>query len=306
MCRSIKLTILAIWCVKFFAQSAWAVIPYSPVPATGLPVVGPNALAPDGLYGKEYSHDPDFSVLGPALDPEQVVAWDGAGGTADGVDYTGTRPTWMMDQEVDAIANTRDALFDEQLRDDAHLIFSHDDMIAGYGGGGGPMLVPVPSAGPVTLSNGMTIGGAGEVSIELAGAFHPPEIQDVWARQPEVNGMPLPDDVDGVEVWGPEPREIIEPDAPIIGDADKYSLDVDVLSGVSVWNASGSPYIGWPTIVGAVEALLGAVPSTAFSLRDDHQGRRAINVDALTESASQIRQSTSTVGDFLLFSSWLM
>ena len=96
--------------------------------------------------------------------------------------------------------------------------------------------------------------------------------------------MPLPADVDGTEVWGPEPREINEPDAPVIGDVDKYSLDVDFPSGVSVWDGSGTPYVSWPTIVSTVESLLGPMPSSAFSLRDETQGRQAINLDALMVS----------------------
>ena len=106
-------------------------------------------------------------------------------------------------------------------------------------------------------------------------------IQTPWASAPEVNGMPLPVDVDGLEVWGKEPGEVNEPEVPVYGDADKYSLDVDLPSGVSVWNAAGTPYVGWGSIVSAVESLLGPVPGTAFSLRDEHQGRQAINLDAL-------------------------
>lgn len=281
-----RLVTLNLATVFLAASPAAAVIPYSPVPAPGPPVVGPGLSAPPEVYGKEYSHDLDFSVLGPTLDPQQVIAWDGMGGTADAVDYTGTRPDWERDQEVDALANSRDALFDETVRDEAHLVFSHDDLIAAYGvaGGGGPALVPVPSGGPIFLSNGNAIGGAGEVSYELAGMFAPPITQGVWAKQPDVNGMPLPNDVDGLEVWGPEPRREVEPGAPVVSDADKYSLDVDLPSGVSVWNASGSPYISWPTIVASVESLLGPAPPTAFSLRDEHQGRQAINLDALMVS----------------------
>ncbi len=272
------------------STNALAVIPYSPVPVAGVPTVGPGILPPPAVYGKEYSHDFDFSVSAPALvDPQQIIAWDGAGGTADTTDYTGTRPTWTPDQEIDAIANHRDALFDETLMDMAHLVFSHDDVIAAYGvggGGGGPTLVPVPSGGPVFLSNGFAIGGAGEVSIEEAGAFAPfvPSPQGVWATQPEVNGMPLPVDVDGTELWGPEPEEFGEPGAPVVGDADKYSLDVDLPSSVSIWNGSGTPYVSLATITSAVTTLLGPVPPTAFSLRDGSQGEQPINLDALMVS----------------------
>jgi hypothetical protein len=85
--------------------------------------------------------------------------------------------------------------------------------------------------------------------------------------------MPFPNDIDGVEVWGPEPG--------INGDANKYSLDIDFNSlstaipndAVSVWNLSGSAYIGLSTIRAAVENLLGDVPTSVPP--------EAINLDAL-------------------------
>ena len=71
--------------------------------------------------------------------------------------------------------------------------------------------------------------------------------------------MPFPNDIDGVEVWGPEPA--------FADDANKYSLDVDAMSGfaglpaTSVWNApSGTPYISQAMITSAVTSLLGPLP----------------------------------------------
>lgn len=110
----------------------------------------------------------------------------------------------------------------------------------------------MPSAGPIVLPIG-TIAGAGEISYELAGAFSPPSTVGTWAVQDDVNKMPRPIDVDGLEVWGPEPA--------LTGDANKYSLDTDVFGlppggGVSVWNLSGTPYILQSTIASAVGTLL--------------------------------------------------
>ncbi|MEN1678083.1 MAG: PEP-CTERM sorting domain-containing protein [Planctomycetota bacterium] len=280
--------LLAAATVLTAASVAHAVVPYKPAPVTGTPVVGSGMSSPDEVFGKEYSHDFDFSTLGPFADPEQVIAWDGKGGTADSVDYTGTRMFFEEDFEVDAIANTRDALFDQVRREEAHLTFSHDDMVFGYDFSMGfPAItpIPVPSGGPVFLSNGNMIGGAGEVSVEEAVAFGaPPASQFAWASLSEVNAMPEPVDVDGLEVWGPEPREGEGERGVVVGDADKYSLDVDFPSGASVWNASGTPYIGHPMIVSAVESLLGPIPPTAFDPRSQHQGRQAINLDALMVS----------------------
>lgn len=276
---------LSVFAVALLGTSpALAAIPYAPVPVFGPPVIGPGAMPPSFVYGKEYSHDFDFSVIGPTPDPEQVINWDGTGGTSDGIDYSGSRLEWTPDQQVDAIASQRDALYDQTIRDESHLTFSHDDLIAMYGPGGGLGLFTVPSAGSVFISNGNAIGGAGEVSVEGAGLFTPSPLQSVWAKQTEVNGMPLPKDVDGTELWGPGPLDGGDPEFPFIGDADKYSLDVDTPSGVSVWNASGTPYISQSMIVGAVTSLLGPIPGSAFSLHDDHQGQQAINLDALMVS----------------------
>ncbi|MEO1496688.1 MAG: PEP-CTERM sorting domain-containing protein [Planctomycetota bacterium] len=282
MRHTLRFTALALAGLFAASPAALAVIPYSPVSPIGPPIIGPGLSPPDAVYGKEYSHDRDFSVAGPVADAQQVIAWDGAGGTADTVDFTGTREGWEEDQQIDAIANARDALFSETLRDASHLIFSHDDFVAGYISPGVPVAQPIPSGGPIGLANGNVINGAGEVSVELGAAVTGPNLQFGWASQPEVNAMPLPVDVDGLEVWGPEPRENNqEPGAPVVGDVNKYSLDVDWPSGVSVWNGAGSAYIGWPTIVTAVESLLGPIPGSAFDFREGNQGRQAINLDAL-------------------------
>lgn len=136
-----------------------------------------------------------------------------------------------------------------------------------------PVPLPVPAGGPVLLSNGNLIGGSGELSVERAGAFTPPSTQHLWASQGEINGMPLPRDIDGVELWGNEPA--------LTADTDKYSLDLDFLSGTSVWNGSGTPYIDHGTIVSAVETLLGPIPGPAFLPFDDQESINAINLDAL-------------------------
>lgn len=247
--------------------------------------LGPLLASPSVVPGKEYSHDFDEETLAPGgiPDPEQVIAWDGSGGTADGVDYSLTRPSYPADDQVDAIANHGDHLFRQvqgggDTVDTAHLIFSHDDMISIYtvppGGGALPSPFIVPSAGPVMISNGNLIGGAGELSYETAFAFTPASSQGVWATQPVINSMPVPRDVDGVEVWGPEPA--------FTADADKYSLNVDFFSGVSVWNATtGTPYISQATIAAAVTSLLGPVGAGVLPYPTFIDGDHAINLDAL-------------------------
>ncbi len=276
MSCSLKNWLLTVAIVMSSTSVSWAVIPYSPVPATGAPFPGPLVEPAKVITGKEFSHDEDYTVASGVAtpDPQQVINWDGSGGTMDGVDYSGTRLDWQNDQQVDAIAHTNDTLYREVLNEAAHLVFSHDDMVTSYATGV-PSPYLVPSSGPVFLSNGNAIGGAGELSVEEAAAFAPPATQSLWASQPEISGMPLPKDVDGVELWGREPTE------NSLGNADKYSLDLDFPSSTSVWNASGSGYISHPMIVSAVTALLGPIPGSAELPFDDQEGPNAINLDAL-------------------------
>jgi hypothetical protein len=256
---------------------ASATIPYGPL-SGGIPgSLGPGLASPSAVPGKEYSHDVDFTTTGGGgiADPQQVIAWDGSGGTADGLDFTGTRPLYTPEDQVDALANHGDHLFSELIgpADRAHLVFSHDDLISVYPGAGGFVPFVVPSAGPVALSGGSVIGGAGELSYELASAFAPPSTHGVWAPQPAINGMPLPRDVDAVELWGPEPA--------LSADSNKYSLEVDGFSGTSVWDlTTGSTYIPHGTIVSAVGALLGPV-SGVLPYPDFFDGDAAVNLDAL-------------------------
>jgi hypothetical protein len=317
---------LAVCCalvVLLTSSVTWATIPYTGLTG-GVPGgLGPGLASPSVVPGKEYSHDIDHTTTGGGgiSDPEQVIAWDGVGGTTDGLDYSGTRPTHESDDQVDATANRRDHLFAQvqgsaTVSDQAHLIFSHDDQISAYFGGGPPVagnftpfsLSPAFSAGPVTLSNGTQIGGTGELSYELASAFAPPSSQGIWAKQGEINGMPNPDDVDGVEVWGPEPA--------VQADAEKYSLNVDFFSGTSVWsldltNNVSTPYITHAQIVNAVTALLGPVPGGAVLPYPTFiDGNNAINLDALMvqdiiddgEGPDTFDRNPDGTGDRIIFS----
>lgn len=292
-----------------------ATVPYGSLTGGFPGDLGPLLAKPSVVPGKEYSHDKDQETLAPGgiLDPQQVIAWDGSGGVGDGVDFSGSRGNlYNPDDEVDAIANGGDHLFkelqgDADIPESAHLIFSHDDMIsiyttpAGTASGALPIPFSVPSSGPVVLSNGNIIGGAGELSYETAFAFTPASSQGVWATQPEINAMPLPHDVDGVEVWGPEPG--------FTGDTDKYSMDLDFFSGTSVWNASGTPYISQAAIAAAVTSLLGPVTGV-LPYPNYIDGTDAINLDALmvqdsirgTGDDTFDRDPTGAPGDKIIFS----
>ena len=302
--------------IGLFAQSTMATIPYTPVvlPPGAIPRVGPGVIDPKSVFGKEYSHDYDSTTVGagvlppPPADPEQLIAWDGIGGTTDGIDFSGSRPAppFPREQEVDAIANHADALYGQVRADRAHLVFSHDRRVAIHPAGAGPFFPAegtiVPAVGPVVLSNGEVIGGAGEISVEESGVFTaaPPEVQHIWAPAPLINGMPEPLDIDGLELWGPEPGTA--------ADSNMYSLENDPVggAGTSVFRYDlgtgiSTVYIPHAVIVGAVETLLGMVPTFAFNQYEGF-GRNAINLDALMAQDVDGVEAQFGPGDSIIFS----
>jgi hypothetical protein len=256
---------------------------------------GPGIIKPENVNGKEYSHDLDLNAAG-ALDPQRVIAWDGSGGVADGLYFTGSRPNYTPEDQVDALASSNDVYYSYVRTEEGHLLFSIDDEASARFIGpapGPPTATIVPSAGLIPLVNGNFIGGAGEISYELGTSFGAlPSTQARWATQAQVNDMPLPIDVDGLEVWGPEPG--------VTGNSDKYSLQDDVFSGVSVWNGSGTSYIPHSAIVTAVTSLLGSITNLPL--------QQLINLDALMvhdiidNDDSFDRNGSGGPGDEILFS----
>ena len=126
-------------------------------------------------------------------------------------------------------------------------------------------------------------------------------------------------DVDALEVWGPEPPKHSRPDGvptevkegylggfpgANTADADRFSLDMDAASGVSVWaydigTATVTPYIPHADIVAAIEALF-----LDDEYRFDDETRRRIDVDGTMVSGSSNPAGTApgwAVGDELLF-----
>lgn len=165
----------------------------TPVPGAGIP-------GPRNVPGKEYSNLSDRNAYPDhALSPLQVIRWDGAGGTANGYNYGGTMP--LPGPEVDALANTRDALFQSVINNSSALLFSVEGDTDSLGNA---HQVPVYSE---------SISGVGQV----------------WATPLEVDQAYVPGntdyDLDGLEVWGSE----------LQSDSDRFSLAGDV-GGVSVWN----------------------------------------------------------------------
>jgi hypothetical protein len=298
----------------FAAQRADATIQYSN-PGPFAPALPGKALAsPAQVPGKEYSHDFDISAAPPGggADPAQVIAFDGLGGTADGLDFSLPAPPFSTSGQfqVDALANAHDALFKPLLNmnargvvfpDQSHLVFSVDHL-AHTVLGAGLLPVAIPPGGPVVTSGGNAIGGAGEISYELAGTFHPPNTQGIWATQAQVNAMPLPRDVDALELWGPEPGNVpLGGDASPFGDSNKYSVDSDISTGAfvpafSVWNydsvAGSSPYVSHALVVSLVQSLL----------NEPNFNPEEIDLDALMVQDDVSEDTRFDPGDKILFS----
>lgn len=296
----IKHTAFAAGAALTIASTASATVPYGSL-AGGLPGVGPGLAPPSIVPGKEYSHNLDHTITAVGTAPffEQVVAWDGSGGVANGVNFVGERASYLTRSEVDAIANRGDYLFNQLKSERAHLVWSFDDTYHSILPGGGVAPGVLPPTGPVSLANGNTVGGAAELNYELGlwGGANAPETQGVWAKAAEINAMPTAGefvDIDGVELWGPEPA--------FTADSDKYSLDIDMLTtgagpgggAVSVWNGgSGTPYASHATIAAAVVSLLGPVSGYLPSVNGAIDGIDAINLDAL-----MVREVAGEMDDF--------
>ena len=244
----------------------------------GPPVIGaPGNILPEPgtVIGKEFSHFSDRDMNGVA-DSAQLVSWDGVGGVTDGVDHTPILPA--IDAQIDATAHRIDLLHDALRADSTFLMFS-------VGNG----LSPV-GTGVMTTTEGETIGFAGDVSFEAPGS----PTKGVWATGPMIDTMTTPVDVDGLELWGPEPPG---------SDVDRFSLENDAFSGVSVWTQAGLPYISHPMIVTAVTSLLGDLPTSLPSsvidldaLMSNGEDGEFGPGDSITFSIRQIADSSDNDG----------
>ena len=231
------------WAVVSLAMTAALVVGFV-VPASADPAYvpagfviaapGPGLPIPREVPGKEFSSNSDRNHFHVG-DPEQVLNWNGVGGTYNGVDYSGSRtpPYPDSEEQVDALANIYDALYFRVIDESSHLVFSVESL------GGVPPVPPDPVQG-ANIYYERRITGAG----------------GVWADQTisQPDGAPGSDidvnptgglgilDLDGLELWGPEPPTLDEPDPPFIGDANRYSLGAGMPSdpfGVSVWDIAG-------------------------------------------------------------------
>lgn len=260
--KMIKLTVV-------LAAAALFAVAWSAVPAAADPRYDPRAYAesPDpggyqpstAVAGKEYSTHGDTDHWN-VPDPGQVQNWDGFGGTYDGIDY-GT------EGEVDALANHVDEDYYEVIGDVASLLFSVDD--------NGSVLFEMCMWGyPATPEGG------------------------VWATPQQINAANPPQDIDALEVYGPEPPYLTDPPySPFIGSADRYSLE-DVAPGmpdplgVSVWDVSG----GGPAVALWSTADIARIVELAANLPIGTVDPGDINLDGLmTYAESEIMFSIDPI-----------
>ena len=222
--------------------SAGPYVPQGPF-VIPLPPCGECVPPPPRVPGKEYSNhldrrgflvDPGDPGAPHSPDPEQNIAWDGIGGTADTFDYSLSRANQgdTVDREVDALANQRDVLYREVVANRTPLAFSTD-------------LDPKIWYETVSGSSG------------------------IWAPALAVDQR-SPDDVDGLEVWGREPEAPV--DAPTASDdANRYSLEFDpAIPGgarISVWHYDPTFHVSTPYLTAA--AIAGAIGRTDLAPQID-------------------------------------
>lgn len=233
------------------------------------PVIAPTPTdaapaGPDVHPGKEFSDELDRNATDGTDDDGQVVLWDGAGGTADGIDLG-------EGFQVDAIANNADALFDALIANDTAAGFS------------------LRTPGDTSSSSGGADVGA-PVHYETTGGGIAP-----WATVPQVDDMNTLANLDGLEVWGPE--------GPTLADSDtnRYSTVGDA-GGTSIFNADGSSYLLHSILASAVIAfdpVIAALDAGAPS----GLVQSLIDLDALMVSDSS-EPGRWTDGDRILFSLW--
>jgi len=283
-----------------------------------------HGLAPHPMGDPNLLNVEDHDAFAGA-DPLQVVSWDGLpgriggnSGSVDAFDY-GTPGFNFPEGQVDALANRQDFLLPQVVRNEATLLFSvtadldASTVLPAAGSGSSAGVVAkahVHWEAPIGPGAGTGIGEGIWATIEAPPAGPGPG--------PGVNHHVV-EDLDALEVWGPRPpsHDILDGPSPVVegyigglggtntADADRFSLDVDSASGVSVWaydipTGIVAPWIPHSEIVAAVEELF-----LGPGLRFDDESRHLIDVDGTM--ARDLGESSPTAplwdpGDELLFS----
>jgi hypothetical protein len=237
-------------------------LPYTACGGAGRPIctgpgAGPVIPTAPRVPGKEHNTAADRSMgnmpplCGP--NPGQDVAWDGIGGTEDSFDYEAGDVA-----DTDAMANRTDALYGAVISDTAALVFSVD---------GDPDLTVEPTGAAGGSAAGAT-WAVGTVDIEGDAA------------------CPAAD-IDGVEVWGPDPQ-------PGSDDGNRFSRVGDPFDSAlppsggrtSVYAHAGAvPLCATAALAASMGALLAATPTQTADLAAN------LDLDALMTAGPDPEQS---------------
>ncbi len=203
---------------SFGMEQASRAAGWNPLPGI-FPTAGDAIPSPIDVPGKDYSHYGDWDDLGFAS-PEQVIAWDGFGGTRNAQNYLGSRPYPGVTQPIDTdgIANAGDALYFEAISDRSALLFSVGTTY---------QLAYSPFSPPPPLVLDAAIYYEGTAANGTNG---------IWAIPPVVDSKG-PRELDGLELWGDNQND----------DSDRYSVYGDpfaeiapgIVRKVAVWAFSG-------------------------------------------------------------------
>lgn len=166
--------------------------------------------------GKEYIAEFNINAGG-APTPGQVLKWDGFGNVANGV--------FIPRIELDAIANQGDAFFSELVNDQAAMIAS--------------FRMPSAAGGPGTDVHSAAGGPLDSLWYHESTPFG--SGSGVWANVNQVDNKNRPENVIGVEVWGPD-------------DDTNYYSEAGDLGGVAVWSLAGGAYLTSAELALAIKA----------------------------------------------------
>ncbi|MFZ5929783.1 MAG: PEP-CTERM sorting domain-containing protein [Pseudomonadota bacterium] len=254
-----------------------AIAPYPSLPATGVP--DPVVRHP----GKEYSEEFDRDDVG-ALDSQQDVLFDGrpppGSGTMNGFDYNdpvdGPVADGLSDAElqVDAIAHRNDFFYNEVISNTTAILFSTrvGPNVQGAGVDAG-----APGCGLDPICYETIGGGIGTWATPSQVTHH------AGALTPEGSGATVLQNLDGLEVWGPDG----------VPDANAYSLFADFVTGVSIYNEEGGVFLTHAALAAAMASFDSAFNSFI----------NQIDLDALMVRDSDLNAEFSA-GDSILFSLW--
>lgn len=173
---------------------------------------------PTQVPGKVYSDLPDHEWDSVVADPHQNILWAGTGGAGNEFDYTGSFPPGIATPDVDATANIRDLLFWDLVADQQPLIASVNEFRVEQ------------LWWQETTVNGGTTG--------------------LWANNVDMNQTVVPENIDGVEVWGPD------------FDTNVYSLENDT-ADISVWAYDSVNHVSTPYVLNSQLRTALGLPSGA-------------------------------------------